>query len=271
MVRNKRFSGFSLVEVMVSLVIFGIALPIIYNTMFNTQSYLMDADAEVKLELEANTAMQFIIKDLKEASMIYDRNMAATTAFRDKFLTDAVAGTEFTDKNGTESSAILLMKYSGEKILSIDEGDIKKISQYELVTYYMKLLSDKDIFYDSSLKMRNVIRLVSEEHFIDPTSLTPEEREWAITNGYYFWAPPKKGFSSPLPQFDRLNMRKFKLTVNTSPAGFNIKGTTVPQAGGLIFTQNENNFSITLASIKRTSLGIKTFSLKSFATATSLY
>jgi hypothetical protein len=270
MVRAKTLRGVSLVEVMVSLVIFCITLPIIYNTLFNTQSYLMSADAEVKLELEANTAMQFIIKDIKETTMVYDRTMTDVPSFKEKFLTDAVTGTEFTDKKGTESSAIILMKYAGEIIMP-GEGGNKRISQYELVTYYMKLLGPNDTFYDSSLKLRNVIRLVSEKTFIDPTPLTSNERDWALTKGYMFWIPPKKGFISPLPALDQVNMRKFKITVNTSPPGYNIKGKDVPESGGLIFTRDENNITITLLSLKRTSQGIKTFSQKSFVTATSLY
>jgi hypothetical protein len=266
---KRRGTGLSLVEVMVSLVIFCITMPIIYNTLFNTQSYFMSADAEVKLELEINTASQFIIKDLKEATVIYERDMKDVSVFRDKFLKDAVLGTEFTDKTGTESSAILLMKYAGIKTLPEETG-FKRVSQYELVSYYMRLVPGNDTFYDKALKLRSVIRLISETTFIDPTTLTAADRDLLLTKSYAFWAPPKKGFFSPLPLLNQVNMRRTKLTVNTSPGGINVNGKVVAEPGGLSFSHTENNISISLASVKRTSAGLKTFSQKSFATATSL-
>jgi hypothetical protein len=277
MLKIRKLYGLSLVEVMVSVVIFAITLPIIYKTLFNTQSYLAGIDAEVKLELEANTALQYIIKDIKEATVIYDRKTKDISLFKDKFLTDAVNGTEFTDNQGAEGSAILLMKFASGKILPVEAGN-KKVGQYELIAYYMRILPRDDVFYDSLVKMRSIVRLVSEQSFIDPTPLNLKEREWVVANGYLLWTPPKKGFSYPLPSPDLLSVRKIKLTVNTSPDGFKVipkgspvgTGTIVPPPGGLVFTQNDNNISITLYSLRRTVDGIKSFSFKSYATANSL-
>ncbi len=268
MQKKTKKTGFSLIEALFSVAILAIILPIIINALIKTQFFLHSSNIEAELELEANTTMQHIIRDIKEAVAIFDQKTDYISQFQTTFLTESVAGTEFTDKEGKDSSAILLMKFTGEKNLTFDTKN-KRLSQYHFVVYYMKMTTPSSIFYDNFLKLRSIVRLESEQTFIDPTPLNDAEMSIALNQGYIFWTPQKKGYSPVLPSITQVTFRKSRLAQDIAPNAININSFNVPPPGGLIFSQNNNTIAITIVLARKSMFGLKKFILKSQAVATS--
>lgn len=258
--------GFTLIEAMVSLAILMIVIPIIYQSFFNTQKYLLSANVQSDIELENHTAMMNISKDIKESVIIFERDLNGIDEFKNKFIPDAVTDTQFTKKDASEGSAILLMKYIGDTKVNFS-GSEKNLGMYRIVCYYMTLLPSSSNFYTPSIKIRSVTRLSSTQIFLDQAFLNKEEQDIARKKEFLLWERPKRAFIPVFPDISQMTATKNKFTFSTAPGNTKIDGNISSKAGGMKFVQNGNKVSITLLGIRKAPDGIKSISLNSVATA----
>jgi len=252
----KQRKGLSLVELLITVTILGIIMPVIYNTLINVQLSANGSNNEIELQTQTRLAMQEIVQDIRQSRAIFDQNVSQLAVFKANYMDDAVTGTYFTANDGSDRNALSLMKYSEKTIIA---G--KEVSQYKFIAYYMKLLSPDDSQYDPKSRLRAIVRLTSKETYIDPSFLTASEQTTALNSGFYLWTPPKGGITPSFPVNISVNYRK--LTINTAPGNTPVNGIITPAAGGLIFSQVGNSVKIMLISSRLTSGGLKYIVLNS--------
>jgi len=261
MLKNKK--GLSLVELLVTLVIMGFFLPMMYSVLITVQRSNELSKIEIQLQSDTRKSMDYMINDIREASLIYERN--STTNISNLIVPESYkypsinnvstnSITRFTvsnsDENFTnylnispyspsspESSAIALIKYANRKCISDCSTNPKYVKLYNMVFYYLTLNKDYSGYTPSTGQLRSLIKAVSKKQYYEPTGLNSSEIASLNSQGYVSWTipksspftlPPKNNSSSTQVNYEDFNY--FPMNLNLVPPDIkNVGGTQINQ------------------------------------------
>jgi prepilin-type N-terminal cleavage/methylation domain-containing protein len=244
----RRQQGFTILEMLVTIVIFLMVVPAIISSMSITQKTTNSVNKETLVRQRLRNQMDRMVLEIRKARAFLspiNLNISQITG-----ITDEVAGLSY--PNGVSDatalpfislpargSALAFMAYERTATVGTRTADV-----YRLVCYYLKRpvsgQSDYDQSNSDALSLR---RFESSSAYVDSTGFGATESTAATSAGLIPWAPPGPSAAVVLPN-GTINGRTTLLTSAIAPGGSWVRGKKVPEPGGFFVVRDGGSITI---------------------------
>jgi competence protein ComGC len=219
--------GFSIVELLVSIIILLIIFPMIYNNLISTQQLSEKSYQEDIFKLESDIIFQNLSKDLKETIAIFDEETLNINYFKNSYLKNISNKITFASLNSV-GNALLLIKFYNKELFNN-----KEIRTYKMVCYYPEI-------NNSNLLLK---RLESNEKFYNYNEFSNKEIE---ESNKFFFELPLNIYKSKLPlNINNITFSEKVLSKNIVKTNFNYNGK-IYEIGGFEIYSSYKKFYINI-------------------------
>jgi prepilin-type N-terminal cleavage/methylation domain-containing protein len=244
----RRQSGFTLIEMLITVTIFLLVVPAILSSISLTQKTTNAVNVETQIRQRLRNQMDRMILEVRKARAFFSPVNVSLSQISG--ITDEMAGLSLPNgvSDATSRPNIILPARGSALAFMIYERTVTLGSRttdvYRLVCYYLKDPAPSDLDYDKTnpdaLCLR---RFQSASAYVDNAGFGAAEHAAATAAGLVEWAPPPPSAAAILPSGTITGSSRL-LTNAIAPQGAIVRSQRVPAPGGFFVVRDGGSITL---------------------------